>query len=140
MARCNLNMDERIVLKFLQREEFPLPATTVADRTGLETSEVMEAFAALAEKDLFIAVDRTAGELSPLGLHYNLFADESIDEVFEKVQADTRIVLQYFLDDPDATPSFREIEATYGLTPEQIEKAIEELETWGYPARSRITR
>lgn len=134
----NLNLEERIVLKFLQREEFPPLSTTVADRTGLENSEVMDAFASLAEKELFIAVDRTAGELSPLGWRYNLFDDESIDELYEKVHADTKTVLQYFLDDPDAAPSFREIEATYGLTPEQIEKAIEELESWGYPAESRI--
>jgi len=133
-----LSLEERIVLKFLQREEYPLPATTIADRTGLENNEVMDAFASLAEKELFVAVDRTAGELSPSGWNFNLFDDESIDELYEKVGAETKIVLQYFLDDPDATPSFREIEATYGLNPEEIGRAVEELETWGYPAKSRI--
>jgi hypothetical protein len=140
MMNLRLSLEERIVLKFLQSEEDPLPATTVADRTGLENNEVMDAFSSLAEKELFIAEDRTAGELSPLGWKYNLFGDESIDELYEKVRAETKNVLYYFLDDPDATPSSREIEVTYGLTPEQIERAIEELETWGYPARSRINR
>jgi len=136
--RLNLSLEERIVLKFLQREEYPLPATSVADETGLENYEVMDVFASLAEKELFIALDRTAGELSPSGLNYNLFDDESIDELSENVQVETKILLRYFLDDSDATPSSREIEAADGLKPEEIERAIDELEKWGYPARSRI--
>jgi len=136
--RFNLNLEERIVLKFLQREELPLLASTIAERTGLENNEVMAAFGSLAEKDLFIALDRTAGELSELGWNYNLFDDESIDELYEKVHADTKIVLQYFLDNPDTIPSFREIESTYNLRPYEIDAAIDELETWGYPAKSRI--
>jgi hypothetical protein len=136
--RLNLSLEERIVLKFLQREEYPLPATSVADETGLENYEVMDAFASLAEKELFIAEDRTAGELSPSGSNYNLFDDESIDELSENVHAETKILLHYFLDDPDATPSSREIEDADGLNPDEIERAIDELEKWGYPARSRI--
>jgi len=136
--RLNLRLEERIVLKFLQREEYPLPATSVADETGLENYEVMDAFASLAEKELFIAIDRTAGELSASGSDYNLFDDESIDELSENVHAETKILLRYFLDDPDATPSSREIQDADGLSPDEIERAIDELEKWGYPARSRI--
>jgi hypothetical protein len=134
----SLSTEERIVLKCLQEQECPLPATTVADVTGLESHDVMNTLASLAEKELFIAVDRTAGELSPLGRNYNLFNDESIDELPGKVKPETEILLRYFLDDPDAKPSTRVLVAFDGLKPEQIENAIEELEAWGYPARSRI--
>jgi hypothetical protein len=133
-----LSMEERIVLKCIQEQEYPLPATGIADITGLESHDVMDALASLAEKELFIAVDRTAGELSPLGRNYNLFNDESIDELTGKIKPETEILLRYFLDDPDAKPSIRVLVAFDGLKPEQIENAIEELEAWGYPARSRI--
>jgi hypothetical protein len=136
--RFNLNLEERIVLKFLQGEEYPLPATTVADNTGVETYRVMEAFASLAENELFIMVDRTAGELSSLGKDYNLFDDESVDELSGKILPETEIFLQYFLDDPNATPSYKRLEVVDGLKAEEIERAIEELEALGYPARSRI--
>jgi hypothetical protein len=136
--RLALSMEERIVLRCLQVEIYPLPATTVADVTGLESHDVMDAFVSLAEKDLFIAVDRTAGELSFLGRAYNLFNDEKLDELSGKIMPETERLLRYFLDDPDANPSVQVLVAFDGLKPEQIENAIEELETWGYPARSRI--
>jgi hypothetical protein len=136
--RLNLTVEERAVLKCLKEEEYPLLATTIADKTGLENYEVMDAFASLAEKELFIAVDRTAGELSPFGRNYNLFDDEGIDELSGKIRPETEILLRHFLENPDATPSFRELEAVDGMKPEEIERAIEELETWKYPARSRV--
>jgi hypothetical protein len=136
--RLALSMEERIVLNCLQEQECPLPATGIADITGLESHDVMDACVSLAEKELFIAVDRTAGELSPLGRNHNLFNDESIDELPGKIKPETETLLRYFLDDPGAKPSIRVLVAFDGLKPEQIENAIEELEAWGYPARSRI--
>lgn len=133
-----LSKEERIVLRCLQEQECPLPASGIADITGLESHDVMDVFTSLAEKDLFIAVDRTAGELSPLGRAYNLFSDEKIDELSGKIKPETEILLRYFLDDPGAKPSIEVLVAFDGLKPEQIENAIEELEAWGYPARSRI--
>jgi len=136
--RFALSVEERIVLKCLQEDEYPLPATSIADITGLDSHDVMDAFVSLAEKELFIAVDRTAGELSSLGRNYNLFNDESIDELPGKIKPETEILLHYFLNDPGANPSIQVLVAFDGLKPEQIENAIEELEAWGYPARSRI--
>jgi hypothetical protein len=135
--RLALSMEERIVLNCLQEEEYPLPASSIADITGLESHDVMDACVSLAEKELFIAVDRTAGELSPLGRNYNLFDDENIDELPGKIKPETEILLRHFLDDPDAKPSVQVLEMFDGLKPEEIENAIEELEAWGYPARSR---
>jgi hypothetical protein len=136
--RFALCVEERIVLRCLQEEVYPLPATTVADKTGLDSHDVMDALASLAEKELFIAVDRTAGELSPLGRNFNVFNDESLDELPGKIKPETEILLRYFLDDPGAKPSVRVLEMFDGMKPEEIENAIEELEAWGYPARSRI--
>lgn len=136
--RFNLDRKERIVLKCLQEEEYPLQASTIADRTDLELRTVMDVINSFTEKELVFAEDLTVAELSTLGRGYNLFNDESIDELSGNVNPITQIVLRRFLDDPDAHPSFREIEAMDGLTYQEIESVIEELENLGYPARSRI--
>lgn len=136
--RFNLGREERIVLKCLQEEEHPLQASTVADRTDLELRTVMGVIESFAEKELVFVEDLTVAELSSLGREYNLFDDESIDELPGKMNPRTRIVLRHFLEDLDVPPSFREIEAVDGLTYQEIETVIEELENLGYPARSRI--
>jgi|GEM_PF-861217 DNA-binding MarR family transcriptional regulator len=136
--RFNLGREERIVLKCLQEEEYPLQASTIADRTDLELRTVMGVIRSFAEKELVFAEDLTVAELSTLGRGYNLFDDESIDELSGDVKPLTQIVLRRFLEDPDAHPSFREIEAVDGLKQQEIEIVIEELENLGYPARSRI--
>jgi hypothetical protein len=137
--RFHLNLNERKVLGFLQGEEYPLTASAVADRTGLEDYEVMDAYSSLADKEIIMAEDRTAGELSALGREYNLFDDESIDELPGRVSSETEIILLYFQENPGANLYPDEIETRHGLTQEQIERAVAELEKWGYPARSRIT-
>ena len=77
--RPRLNFEERILLKYLQEEEEAATSIDVANRTGLEHHQVREVFASLAEKDLLILEDQTAGELSDFGREYNLFDDECID-------------------------------------------------------------
>lgn len=98
----------------------------------------MDAFVSLAEKELIYAEDRTVGELSPFGESYNLFDDESVDDLSGKVKPETEVILRYFLVDPEVKPSVEVLIAFDGMKPEQIENAIEELEALGYPARSRI--
>lgn len=134
----NLGREERIVLKCLQEEEYPLQASTIADRTGLELRTVMDVIDSFADKELVFAEDLTVAELSTLGRGYSLFDDESIDGLSGDVNPLTQILLRRFLDDPDAHPSFHEIETVDGLTYQEIENVIEELENLGYPARSRI--
>ncbi len=136
--RFQLTFEERIVLRYLQEEEQAATSIDVANRTGLDHHQVREVFSSLAEKDLFIAQDRTAGELSLWGRDYNLFDDESIDIVGEGILPETRILLDYFREDPDATPSREVLAATDGLKPQEIERAIDELEYLGYPARKRV--
>jgi len=136
--KLRLNFEDRIVLKYLQEEEEAATSVDIANRTGLEQYEVMEAFSSLAEKDLFIAVDRTAGELSESGRDYNLFNDACIDTLYDGLQPETRILLDHFIEDPDATPSREVLAAADGLNPEEIETAIDELERLGYPARLRV--
>jgi DNA-binding MarR family transcriptional regulator len=137
--RFNLTWEERLVLTCLQEQDYPLPSTTIADATGLDHYDVLEAISFLAEKDLIITEDGTA-ELSPSGKEYNLFDDESIDELAGHLLPETEILIQHFLDDPGAAPSYEELEVVDGLKPEQIERAIEELERSGYPARTRVRR
>ncbi|HPH34260.1 MAG TPA: hypothetical protein PLU94_02100 [Methanoregulaceae archaeon] len=135
--RFLLPFEERIVLRYLQEEEASATSIDVANRTGLDHRQVREAFASLAEKDLIIAED-LAGELSLLGRNYNLFDDESIDEVYDSLPPETRMLLDYFIEDPDATPSREVLAAADGLKPQEIERAIDELEYLGYPARRRV--
>ena len=136
--KFNLNREERVVLKILQGEEDPLLATVVANMTGLDNREVMDAFASLAEKELFKLEDRTAGEISEEGKGYNLFEDESLIPLSDELDIDTNIILQCLLDDPSAILSASEIETTYGLSLVKIWEAVDKLEYLGYPARPRI--
>lgn len=136
--KFNLNREERVVLKILQGEEDPLLATDVANMTGLDNREVMDAFASLAEKELFILEDRTAGEISEGGKGYNLFEDESLIVLSDELDVDTNTLLQCLLDDPSATISARETEVTYGLSLVKIWEIVDQLENLGYPARLRI--
>lgn len=136
--KLRLPFEERIVLKYLQEEEEAATSVDVANRTGLKQHEVMEAFSSLAGKDLFIAEDRTAGEISAGGRDYNLFNDECIDSLCDGLRPETRILLAHFIEDPDATPSREVLAAADGLNPEEIERAIDELERLGYPARRRV--
>ena len=99
---------------------------------------VREVFASLAEKDLFMLEDRTAGELSDFGRDYNLFDDECIDALYDSLLPETKILLDHFIQDPEATPSREVLAATDGLKPEEIERAIDELEHLGYPPRRRV--
>jgi len=107
------------------KEELALPATTIADRIELEVSNIIAAIDSLAEKELVIAEDGT-GEISPSGISYNLFDDESIYELSGKVRRETEVLLRYFLEDPNATPSRQRLEVVDGLTPEEIDRAIED--------------
>lgn len=136
--RPRLNFEERILLKYLQEEEEAATSIDVANRTGLEHHKVREVFASLAEKDLLILEDRTAGELSDFGREYNLFDDECIDTLYDGLLPETKILLDHFIQDPDATPSREVLAATDGFKPEEIERAIDELEHLGYPARRRV--
>ncbi len=136
--RPRLNFEERILLKYLQEEEEAATSIDVANRTGLEHHQVREVFASLAEKDLLILEDRTAGELSDFGREYNLFDDECIDTLYDGLLPETKILLDHFIQDPDATPSREVLAATDGFKPEEIERAIDELEHLGYPARRRV--
>jgi len=122
--RYNLTFNERAVLICL-KEELALPATTIADRIELEVSNIIAAIDSLAEKELVIAEDGT-GEISPSGISYNLFDDESIYELSGKVRRETEVLLRYFLEDPNATPSRQRLEVVDGLTPEEIDRAIED--------------
>ena len=136
--RPRLNFEERILLKYLQEEEEAATSIDVANRTGLEHHQVREVFASLAEKDLLILEDQTAGELSDFGREYNLFDDECIDTLYDGLLPETKILLDHFIQDPDATPSREVLAATDGFNPEEIERAIDELEHLGYPARRRV--
>jgi len=136
--RPRLNFEERILLKYLQEEEEAATSIDVANRTGLEHHQVREVFASLAEKDLLILEDQTAGELSDFGREYNLFDDECIDTLYDGLLPETKILLDHFIQDPDATPSREVLAATDGFKPEEIERAIDELEHLGYPARRRV--
>ena len=136
--RFRLTFEERIVLRYLQEEEQAATSIDVANRTGLDHHQVREVFSSLAEKDLIIAEDRTAGELSLFGRNYNLFDDESIDTLYDGLQPETRILLDHFIQDPDATPSREVLKAVDGLKAEEIESAIDELEHLGYPAGKRV--
>jgi len=136
--RFRLTFEERIVLKYLQEEEEAATSLDVANRTGLDHHTVREVFASLAEKDLFIAQDRTAGEISASGRDYNVFDDESIDTLHDGLLPETRILLDHFREDPDATPSREVLMAADGFKPPEIERAIDELEHLGYPARRRV--
>jgi len=136
--RFQLTFEERIVLKYLQEEEASATSIDIANRTGLDHHQVREAFASLAEKDLFILEDRTAGELSESGRNYNLFDDESIGAAYDSLRPETRILLDHFIEDPDATPSEEVLKTVDGLKPQEIERAIDELEYLGYPARRRV--
>jgi hypothetical protein len=137
--RYNLTWEERLALKCLQEQEYPLHSTNIADTTGLDNYDVLRAISSLAEKDLIITEDGTA-ELSPSGTEYNIFDDESIDGLAGHLLPETEILLQYFLDDPNAAPSYEELEIVDGLKMEQIDRAIDELERSGYPARARVQR
>ena len=136
--KLRLHFEERIVLKCLQEGDGAATSIDIANRTGLEQYEVMEVFSSLAEKDLFIAVDRTAGEISAWGRDYNLFNDPCIDTLYDDLQPETRLLLDHFIEDPDATPSREVLAAADGLNPEEIERATDELERLGYPARRRV--
>ena len=107
--RFNLTWEERLVLMCLQDREYPLPATTIADAIGLDHYDVLRAISLLAEKDLVMTEDGTA-ELSPSGEEYNLFDDESIDELAGHLLPETELLLQHFLVDPSAAPSYEELE------------------------------
>jgi hypothetical protein len=135
MGLC-LDIVERKVLRCFQEDEYPLLASAVAERTGYENEEVMMAFSSLAEKGLLDIEDRTAGELSFMGRNYDLFDDESIDNL--SLRRETEIVLDSLKHHPENTVSRKKLETMDGLTPEEIDRAIDALEDLGYPIHSRV--
>jgi DNA-binding MarR family transcriptional regulator len=136
MTRLHLNIVERKVLCIFQEEKSSLLASYIAERIGYDTHAVMKAFETLAEDEILTIVDRTAGELTPFGMTYDLFDDDSLSGL--SLRRDTEIILELLLNDPHHTVSRKELESHKGFTPEEIERAIDELEDLGYPMRSRV--
>ena len=134
----NLTLEERKVLRYFQEKKTPLLAATIAEETGLDDNEVMDAFSSLSEKGFLILEDKTAGELSSLGMTHNLFEDESIDELSGLICPEAEIILRYFTNDPKGEVSIRALKAFDGLADEEIERGIEDLDRWGYPIKTRM--
>ncbi len=132
----NLNPDERKVLRLFQEMDEPLLAGQVADEIGSDERDVARVFESLAEKQLISIIDRTAGELTPLGRDYDLFQDMGIREL--TLQRGTEIVLDALVDSSDGTVSRTILESAEGLTPAEIDAAVDELDELGYPIRSRV--
>ncbi|MBP1927724.1 DNA-binding MarR family transcriptional regulator [Methanolinea mesophila] len=132
-----LNPDERKVLRFFQEEDLPFLAEKVAYEIGYDERDVVRIFKSLAEKDLLITEDMT-GELSPYGRDYDLFQDESLREL--SIRRETEIVLDALENSPEGTVSRTLLESVDGLTPAEIDAAIDELDGLGYPIRSRVLK
>lgn len=135
--KLNLSSEERRVLMYFQAEGTSLLASQVAAYLKMPEYLVLKAMESLAEREL-IHLEDGGGWVSVLGNTYNLLADESLEEVIEAVTSPTRIILRYFLDDPESFLSAKRLEIDDGLSPGEIYAAIEECERVGYPLRTRV--
>ncbi len=122
---------------YFQAEGTSLLASQVAAYLNMPEYLVLKAMESLAEREL-IHLEDGGGWVSVLGNTYNLLADESLEEVIEAVTSPTRIILRYFLDDPESFLSAKRLEIDDGLSPGEIYAAIEECERVGYPLRTRV--
>lgn len=136
MMRPDLTTAERKVMRCFQDEGYPLLGSTVSSKTGFGEGKIMQTFASLAEKGLLDIVDRTAGELSPAGRTYDLFDGCMTDDL--PIRRETEIVLASLKSDPQKRVSRKRLEAVDGLTPEEIQFAIDELDTLGFPIQGRV--
>jgi hypothetical protein len=132
----NLNLEERNVLRFFQKVAEPLLASQVADELGYDERDVMRILESIRQMDLVILEDRTAGELSPSGRDYDLLQDMSLQEL--TLKRETEIVIEALENSPDGTVSRVLLETVDGLTPAEIDAAIDELDELGYPIRARV--
>lgn len=135
--RFNLALEERRVLLYLQRSG-PQDAEILADSLDLSLQKTREAIQALAEKDLVSTPDGTVAELTGSGESYNLMNDESLEETIGTMSRAMRKILTRVSESPPQTSAIPVFCTNQGITIEECVKALEVLESRGYPASDYI--
>lgn len=132
----NLALEERRVLLCLLRSG-PQDTELLADSLDLPLQKTRDAIQALAEKDLVLTPDGTVAELTESGESYNLMNDESLDETSDTLSRVMKKIIDFIVKSPsqiDAV-SFCNNE---GITQKECVKALEALESRGYPVNDYI--
>jgi hypothetical protein len=135
--RFNLALEERRVLLYLQRSG-PQDAEILADSLDLSLQKTRDAIQTLAEKDLVSTPDGTVAELTGSGESYNLMNDESLDETSVTMSRAMRKIVTCVLESPLQTSAIPVFCTNQGITIEECVKALEDLESRGYPVSDHI--
>jgi predicted transcriptional regulator len=133
----NLDVEERRVLLDLQRSG-PQDAEILADSLSLSLQKTQDAIRTLAEKDLVSTPDGTVAELTERGVSYNLMNDESLNETSDTMSRAMRKIVDCLLDSPPQTGPIPVFCTNQGITVKECIKALEALESKGYPVSDYI--
>jgi repressor of nif and glnA expression len=133
----NLALEERRVLLYLQRSG-PQDTEILADSLDLSLQKTRDAIRTLAEKDLVSTPDGTVAELTESGESYNLINDESLDESSGTMSRAMRKIVTCLSDSPPQTGPVPVFCTNQGITVEECVKALEALESRGYPVSDYI--
>jgi hypothetical protein len=133
----NLAMEERRVLLYLQRSG-PQDAEILADSLDLSLQKTRDAIRTLAEKDLVSTPDGTVAEVTDYGGSYNLMNDESLEEICGTMSRAMKTIITSILEDTRQTCPIPEFCANQGIPVEECVKALEVLESKGYPVSDYI--
>ena len=133
----NLTLEDRRVLLYLQRSG-PQDTEILADSIGLSLQKTRDAIQALAEKDLVSTPDGTVAELTAGGESYNLLNDESLEETIGTMSRAMREIVTFLSESPHQTTPIHVFCANHGITVKECVKALEALESGGYPVSDHI--
>ena len=133
----NLALEERRVLLYLQRSG-PQDAEILADSLDLSLQKTRDAIQALAEKELVSTPDGTVAELTDFGESYNLMNDESLEETTGTMSRAMRKIVTCLSESPPQAGPIAVFCTNQGITVEECVKALEALESTGYPVSDHI--
>ena len=133
----NLALEERRVFLYLQRSG-PQDAEILADALDMSLQKTRETIQALAEKELVSTPDGTVAELTASGESYNLLNDESLEETIGTMSRVMKKILTCLSESPPQTGPIPVFCTNQGITVEECVKAMEALESRGYPVSDFI--
>jgi len=133
----NLALEERRVLLFLQRSG-PQDAEILADSLDLSLQKTRDAIQTLAQKELVSTPDGTVAELTAMGESYNLMNDESLEETTGTMSRAMRKIVTCLSESPLQSGPIAVFCTNQGITVEECVKALEALESRGYPVSDHI--
>lgn len=134
----NLPLEERYVLLYLQRSG-PQDAEILADSLNMSLQKTRDTIQTLAEKDLVSTPDSTVAELTDSGESYNLMNDESLIETIDTMPRVMKKVVTCVLESLPQTTPVPVFCTLHGIPFEECVKAVEALESRGYPVRDYLT-